>query len=283
MLKRIFFVFLSISLLYSCSNSNNANKSNSVSKVTEEIRLDRKKRPYAIDNGKFFDKNGKRYLYGGENDAQHFDVTGYTLKDGQFHYGIGREAFPALIKPDFISKDQANHVFDDTAKFLLLDMEGVVKAYSIQDLIRHEVVNDEVNGKPVMAAYCILADLGAIYDREINGLKFTFGLSGYTYYDDNVWDGMDGFVMWDRETESLWWPLIGKAVSGKMKGTSMKVLEEQFWSQTTWKAIKEKYDKVEVLKPGQDFERPTSWKKYSDIEMKSDSINGVAPRWGENN
>jgi hypothetical protein len=42
-------------------------------------------------------------LYGGKDSLQHFNITNYDLKDEQFHYGIGRKRFPALLKPEFIS------------------------------------------------------------------------------------------------------------------------------------------------------------------------------------
>ncbi len=239
-------------------------------------------RPISIDNGKFFEKEGKKYLYGGESENQHFDITDYTLKDAQFHYGMGRELFPALLEPKFYNAKEADKDFKDLDRFLLLKMGNETKAYSIRDLTRHEVVNDVVDGKPVMAAYCILADLGAVYDRTIAGKKFTFALSGYTYYDDNVWDGMDGFVLWDRETESLWWPLIGKAVSGPLKNTKMKVLDEKMWSQTTWIDIKINHPSVQVLIPGQDFDRPKTWQKYEDFTPEKEKGNAVAPRWGRN-
>ena len=249
---------------------------------TDTAEPEKRKFPVAAENGKFFTIDDINYLYGGEDSSQNFDITGYTLKDEQFHFGIGRERFPALLQPEFIDMNTADAIFEDTVRFLFLNMDGVRKAYSIKDLTRHEVVNDEINGKPVMAAYCILADLGAVYDRTLLDKKFTFALSGYTYYDDDVWDGMDGFVLWDRETESLWWPLIGKAVSGPMKGSEMKVLPEEYWQQTTWGEIKQKYDDVLVLEPGQDFNRPAEWTKYNDIQVVNEDGESVAPRWGEN-
>ncbi len=239
-------------------------------------------RPLAKNQGKFIEKDGKKFLWGGEKEDQHFDITDYDLKDDQFHYGIGREKFPALLAPEFISITEADKVFNDNDRFLILQMDGITKAYSIKDLTKHEIVNDEVNGKPIMAAYCILADLGAVYDRTIGGKPFTFALSGYTYFDPEIWDGMDGFVLWDRETESLWWPLIGKAVSGKMQGRSMKVLPEEFWAQTNWKDVKENYAEARVLAPGQDFERPTEWTTYEEIDYDDESVNAIAPKWGEN-
>jgi hypothetical protein len=266
-------------LHFSCQKSNLTNQA-------ENLPAVKKQRPVSVELGKIFEKDGTKYLYGGEDENQHFNITNCSLRDQQYHYGIGRERFSALLQPEFISLNEADSIFTDEDRFLLLKIANTSRAYSIKDLTHHEVINDEVEGQKVMAAYCILADLGAVYDRNYYDRDFTFALSGYTYFDPSVWDGMDGFVMWDRETESLWWPLIGKAVSGPMKGTKMKVLDEKYWAQTTWSEIKRSHPNVDVLKPGQDFERPSSWKKYTDIEqhVKSDpeSQKSISPRWGEN-
>lgn len=225
----------------------------------------KKERPASIQSGKFFTINGEKMLYGGEDGLQHFNISNCELKDENFHYGIGREKFPALLEPEFISIQEADSIWPDSSRFLVAFSGNEVKAYSIKDLTRHEVVNDVLNGKPIMAAYCILADLGAIYERTYNDKIFTFALSGYTYHDDSVWNGLDGFVLWDRETESLWWPLIGKAVSGPLHGVKLIELDKFHWADTNWGEIKKKFPAVKVLMSGQDFERPKTWKKYSDI------------------
>ena len=224
-----------------------------------------RQRPVSAELGKFFDKDGKRMLYGGKKDNQHFDISNLSLAEEQFHYGLGREAFPALLKPKFTSVKVADEQWSNDSRFLVAKSGSEVKAYSIRDLTRHEIVNDVLNGKHIMAAYCILADLGAIYTRAYGDKVFTFGLSGYTYYDPEVWNGKDGFVFWDRETESLWWPLIGKAVSGKMKGAELHLYDENLWEDTTWKIVKSKYPQAQVLISGQDFERPASWPQYKDV------------------
>ena len=226
---------------------------------------EKKKRPVAKDNGKFFVENGQRMLYGGKDASQHFVIDNMDLKEEQFHYGIGREHFPALLRPEFETLDEADAHWEDNERFLIGNNNGEIKAYSVKDLTRHEVVNDVLGGEPIFAAYCILADLGAIYKRTYDKRVFTFALSGYTYFDPNVWDGLDGFVLWDRETESLWWPLIDKAVSGSLKGVKLQKLEEGLWEDTTWGEIKRKYPFAKVLKSGQDFDRPKSWKKYKDV------------------
>lgn len=263
-----------------------ANSQQGSNNAQDETPPPKKARPVAQENGKIFERDGRKWLYGGEADSQHFDITESLLNDEQYHYGIGREKFHALIKPRFISINEANEIYPDSARFLVAKIGDEVKAYGIDLLTHHEVVNDTLNGKPVMAAYCILADLGAMYDRKIGDKVYTFALSGYTYYDPQVWDGMDGFVFWDRETESLWWPLIGKAVSGPMMNTPMKVLDEKLWSQTTWGEIKEKYPEVKVLAPGQTMEPPKEWTRYEvtteKVKTSEDKNKAVAPRWGEN-
>lgn len=245
-------------------------KENRVAITSHDQLPEKPQFPIAKDHGKFIDTLGKTFLYGGEDFANHFDFTDCSLKQEQFHFGIGREAFPALLKPEFIPVHQVHDsCYDDDTRFLYLEKDGVKKAYSIPDLTRCEVVNDEINGEPIMAAYCVLADLGAIYTRNYKGKPFTFALSGYTYHDDAVWNGMDGFVLWDRETESLWWPLTGDAVSGLMKGTRLEEFEQTAWKEVVWKDIKENHADAMVMKCDQDFERPKTWPKYAQADLSN--------------
>lgn len=223
------------------------------------------KRPNALKNGKFFKINGKKMLYGGENSSQHFNISNCDLKDEQFHYGIGRDKFPALLKPEFITVKEADSIWADSTRFLLAYSGNEIKAYSIKDLTRHEVVNDMLNGQPIMAVYCILADLATIYHRQYGSKTLTFALSGYTYFDNQVHGGLDGFIFWDRETESLWWPLIGRAVSGPLKGVKLFKMNTENWKDTSWGEVKKLYPNAQVLKSGQDFKRPEKWTRIQDV------------------
>ncbi len=233
--------------------------------VIEDKPIEKHERPVSVKNRKFFEVNERQMLYGGKDSSQHFDITNYMLKNEQFHYGIGREEFPALLNPAFISIEDADSIWADTSRFLIAYSGKETKAYSVKDLTRHEVVNDVLDDKPIMAAYCILADLGAIYERSYGDRTLTFALSGYTYYDDNVWNGLDGFVLWDRETESLWWPLIDKAVSGPLKGVHLQEMNRANWKDCTWQEVKNSYPTALVMRSGQDYERPTTWEKIKDV------------------
>ena len=258
-------LLVSVLLFVACKNTTTDTIVENEKAEVKTEKPPKKQRPSALKKGKFFTVDEKQMLYGGKDSTQHFDISDYTLKDEQFHYGIGREVFPALLDPEFISVKEADSIWADDARFIVAYAGDEVKAYSVKDLTRHEVVNDELNGEPIMAVYCILADLGAIYDRQYGEKELTFALSGYTYYDEEVWDGLDGFILWDRETESLWWPLIDKAVSGPLKGVELLEKDKAHWEDTTWEVIKEKYPQAQILKSDQDFERPKTWDTIEDV------------------
>ncbi len=249
----------------SCSKEQTNQDASLTSTETKESKP-KHKRPIAVELGKIFEQNGSKMLFGGKDSLQHFDISNCELKDSNFHYGIGREVFPALLQPEFYSVEDADTHWNDTSRFLVAWINDKVKAYGVEDLTRHEVVNDSLGGRPIMAAYCILADLGAVYERTYGDQVFTFALSGYTYYDAQVWEGLDGFVLWDRETESLWWPLVGKSVSGPLKGVQLQEMNETNWKDTDWKSIKAEYPNAKVMKSGLDYKRPGSWPKVTDVE-----------------
>ena len=219
----------------------------------DEKDASQREAPLAIEKGKIYTKNGRKFLWGGKDSSTHFDITNCSLNDSNFHFGLGRERFEALLEPAYLSMKKADEKYHDSTSFLATRIDGEARAYPLELLQRHEVVNDRIGGVLVFAAYCHLADLAAIYPRVINGDTLTFALSGYTYYDEDKWDGKDAFVLWDRQTESLWWPLEKKAVSGKKKGTPLKVYNESNWDQLSWKKLKESYPGAKVLKAGQEY------------------------------
>ena len=233
---------------------------------------------------RIIERNGRRFLWAGQDEAMHFDVTQSSLKLENLHYGLGREAFPALIEPRFISAREASKWLSPEARVLAVKIGGEHKVYPVDLLIHHEVVNDVVGGRPVFAAYCILADLGAMYDRRLGEHTLTFGVSGYTYAEKEVWSGLGAFVLWDRETESLWWPPTGRAVSGPLQGQPLMLLETELWHQTTWGKVREEDPNVLVLDRGQDLVRPARWNKLAlqSVPDVSNKPNRIAPRWGQN-
>ena len=213
-------------------------------------------------SGKIRERDGRRYLWGGR-EKQHFDITEFRLRPERLHHGMGRETFPALINPEFESAEEASHWLTDSSRVLGVSINRDARVYPVKLLLRYEVVNDVVGERPVFACYCTLADYAAVYERTMAGHVFTFGVSGYTYGEENIRGGRDAFVLWDRDTESLWWPLINRGVSGPAVDQPMKLTDRAFWEDTTWGQFRAKHPNARVLRRGQDFERPKQWPRYT--------------------
>jgi hypothetical protein len=109
---------------------------------------------------KIIEKDGRLWLWGGPSEGMHFDLAECALNLEGLRYGLGREAFPALIEPRFISGAEASRWLDPTAPVLVVQIGDEIKVYPVSLLTRHEVVNDVVGGRPIFAAYRILTNLG---------------------------------------------------------------------------------------------------------------------------
>ena len=90
---------------------------------------------------------------------------------------------------------------------IALDIDGEARAYPLQILTWHEIVNDTVSGVPVMVTFCPLCNTALVFEREIEGTVHDFGVSGNLRLSD--------MVMYDRETQSWWQQAIGEGIVGE--------------------------------------------------------------------
>ncbi len=222
----------------------------------------------AIDNGKVFYSGDRKMLWGGDDPGSHFDITGWSLRECRLRFGFGREVFDALIDPQYKTVEEESGRYKPSDTFFIVLSDERPKVYYIPLLSHHEVINEIIDGTPVMVVYCSLADLAAVYKRRYCDTTLTFALSGYTYSDPGIWDGTDAFVLWDRETESLWWPLIDEAVSGEMNGIAMKKYEENLSWRISWAEILKDYPDALVLASGQAMDPPVDWPHYEEVNCK---------------
>ncbi|MEO0895124.1 MAG: DUF3179 domain-containing (seleno)protein [Bacteroidota bacterium] len=206
------------------------------------------------EKGKVYEANSKIYLKGGDSTNWDFDITNWSLKICNIKdYGLDREDFPALISPLYTPISEIPNAFPSTEKLLYLHSSEELKVYPYTTMTAHEAINEYVEGEPIMIAYCYLADLAAVYTRTYCEKELTFALTGYTYADPGEWEGLDGFLLWDRETESIWWPLIDLAVSGPMKDTRLKKYDQQKWGYGTWGDMLQDHPEALVLQSEPDW------------------------------
>jgi|GEM_PF-921662 len=205
--------------------------------------------PSLAGAGQIFHLNNKAWLWGGLNIKQAFDVSNWSLKIDQLGSGLGRETIESLVYPQY---DNENPSYKNDSA-ILVETNDHYKAYPLSLMIKHEVINDEIDGVPVLVAYCPLANLAIVYERKICNSALFFAASGYTYVEhtkihrkQNLITNSEGevqsFILWDRNTESLWYPLMDVGVSGKMLGKKLKP-----FNKTKWKVVNNLLSETERL------------------------------------
>jgi hypothetical protein len=117
---------------------------------------------------------------------------------------------------------------DGAEQVLVVEVGGESRAYPVQVLTHHEIVNDTVAGVPLAVTYCPLCASGIAFDRRVGERVLSFGTSGRLYRSD--------LVMYDRQTESLWPQIEGAAVAGVLTGTELTVLPASLVSWEQWSA-----------------------------------------------
>lgn len=137
------------------------------------------------------------------------------------------DGIPAIDKPKFVTVQEALEWLNPREPVLALELNGEARAYPLQIMIWHEIVNDVVGGVPVAVTFCPLCNSALVFDRRVNGETLDFGTSGMLYKSD--------LVMYDRKTHSLWVQMEGKAVVGDLAGTRLKVYPAAIVGWGEWK------------------------------------------------
>ncbi len=128
------------------------------------------------------------------------------------------DGIPPIENPRFASIADTDFLADCEA-VVVLDIDGAARAYPIQIMTFHEIVNDAFGDVPVTVSYCPLCNSAVAYDRRLGDRVLDFGTSGQLFN--------SSLVMYDRQTESLWTHFDGKAVVGTLAGAELEQLPMQ--------------------------------------------------------
>ncbi len=125
------------------------------------------------------------------------------------------DGIPPIDEPRFEPVTDVDWL-DDDEPVLVLEVGDDARAYPVQVMTWHEIVNDTFGDDPVTVSYCPLCNSAIAYDREVGDRVLDFGTSGRLYN--------SSLVMYDRQTESLWSHFTGRAVIGELTGTELDTL-----------------------------------------------------------
>ena len=135
--------------------------------------------------------------------------------DEIFSGGVPKDGIPAIDAPLFAAAAEVGDLAG-TEPVISLLIGGEHRAYPLQILIWHEIVNDTVGGVPVAVTFCPLCNSAVVYDRRVGGAVLDFGTTGKLRNSD--------LVMYDRQTESWWQQFTGEGIVGVHSGAQLKRL-----------------------------------------------------------
>ena len=163
-------------------------------------------------------------------------------------------------------------VVDSTNLVIGVALNGQAKAYPIQYIGYHHMVQDTVGNTPVYVTYCTVCRSGRAYSQFLDGKRIQFRLRGMDHFNA---------MFEDVGTTSWWSQESGQAIAGKLKGTTLNEIPSQQMTLNAWirlhpntlilqpdpKFAQEykqlrKYD-YGTVKYGLTYTDSTSWKDHS--------------------
>lgn len=140
------------------------------------------------------------------------------IRDG----GPGKDGIPSVDDPRFVPAEAIDFM-SSTDLILTMKVDDDLRSYPHPVLDWHEIVNDRAGTKAVSITYCPLTGTGTAWNRTLNGVETTFGVSGLLY--------RNNLIPYDRETDSNWSQILLTCVEGDLAGQEVQTypLVEMGW------------------------------------------------------
>jgi hypothetical protein len=164
--------------------------------------------------------------------------------------GPGKDGIPAIVHPRFAAASQTTFLVPRDP-VIELDIGGQARAYPLDIMVWHEIVDDTVAGVPVAVTFCPLCDTSIVFDRRVGGRVLEFGTTGELRNSD--------LVMYDRQTESWWQQFTGQALVGSLAGQQLREVPSSIVS---WAAFRSQHPAGLVLSRDTGYSRPYGTNPY---------------------
>jgi hypothetical protein len=185
-----------------------------------------------------------------------FDRRAVPLSEFQSG-GPGKDGIPPIDSPRFLPAD-AVAFLEPNEPVIAVELNGEARAYPIQILVWHEIVNDSLGGVPIAVTFCPLCNTAIAFDRRVDGRTLDFGTTGNLRNAD--------LVMYDRQTESWWQQFGGRALVGELTGERLEQVAARI---VAWREYRGEHPRSDVLSTETGHDRPygeNPYLGYDDIE-----------------
>ena len=170
------------------------------------------------------------------------------------------DGIPPIDHPKFQTAAEVDWL-EENCPVLSLTVGEETRAYPLEVMTWHEIVNDTVDHTPVAVTYCPLCNSGVAFEREVEGRLLDFGTSGMLY--------ADNLVMYDRQTESLWPQLTGQASVGALTGTQLEAIPMGI---VGWQQFRTAHPEALVLTRETGFDRRYGFNPYPGYDDPDGSL-----------
>lgn len=172
--------------------------------------------------------------------------------------GPPKDGIPAIDNPVFVEASAASEWLKDKEPVIAIEINGIARAYPLQILMWHEIVNDELGDTAVSVTFCPLCNASIVFDRDLDGVRYDFGTTGRLRLSD--------MVMYDRQTETWWQQFTGQAIIGELNGDKLKQIPSNI---VAFESFKKQFPEGQVLSRETGFQRTygrNPYAGYDDID-----------------
>ena len=172
--------------------------------------------------------------------------------------GPGKDGIQSIDDPDFETISQASEWLSNNEPVIAFIVNDKAKAYPLQILMYHEIVNDQLEDKKITVTYCPLCNAAMVFSRTHSEGDYEFGITGKVY--------ASNMVMYDRQSESWWLQFTGEAVVGVHTGKQLELLPSQIVS---FEHFKNSYPNGLVLSKNTGFNKKYGVNPYTHYDSRT--------------
>jgi len=143
------------------------------------------------------------------------DFSKYSVSfDDILSGGPPKDGIPPIDAPLFVSVTDADEWLTPVEPVIFVQAGDDARAYPLQIMTWHEIVNDTVGDKPLTVTFCPLCNTAIAFERTVGERVLDFGTTGRLRYSN--------LIMYDRQTETWWQQATGEAIVGELTGAQLK-------------------------------------------------------------
>ena len=187
---------------------------------------------------------------GGCGDDSTAPGQGVIVDDEIYSGGVPRDGIPALNDPVFIEANQATYL--SSADLVLgVVIEGEARAYPINIMDYHEIVNDHFQSRPVCVTYCPLTGSGVAFASVLDGREVSYGVSGLLF--------RNNLIPYDRTSSSLYSQMYVRGIRGDYRDFDWLLYPSL---RCTWGFWKNHYPDTKVMSSNTGYSRDYTSSPY---------------------